>query len=96
MLQMDTLRFIYISVAGLLAGVAVGGVGGLSLGWLLALGYHRRGPGDYRNVAFRAPDYIQRKETYSIDSRGVDFRNNFDSPQICHGDCQLRFAGLWL
>jgi ABC-type antimicrobial peptide transport system permease subunit len=43
---MDTLRYIRISVAGLLAGVAVGTVGGWSIGWLLALGYHRRGPSD--------------------------------------------------
>jgi ABC-type antimicrobial peptide transport system permease subunit len=43
---MDTLRSIGISVAGLLAGGAVGSVGGLSIGWLLALGYHRRGPSD--------------------------------------------------
>jgi ABC-type antimicrobial peptide transport system permease subunit len=43
---MYTLRYISISVAGLLAGVAVGSVGGLSIAWLLALGYHRQGPSD--------------------------------------------------
>ena len=43
---MDILAYICISLTGLLAGAAVGCIGGLSLGWLLALGYHRRGPSD--------------------------------------------------
>ena len=38
--------YISVSILGLLAGAAVGCVGGLSLGWLLGLGYHRRGPSD--------------------------------------------------
>jgi len=50
----DMLRYICISVAGLLAGVAVGSVGGLSLRWLLALGYHRQGPSDPGD----APAYV--------------------------------------
>jgi|GEM_PF-2036948 len=44
--QMYILAYICISIAGLLAGAAVGCIGGLSLGWLLALGYHRHGPSD--------------------------------------------------
>lgn len=47
-------RYICISVAGLLTGVIVGSVGGLSLGWLLALGHHRRGPSDPGD----APGYV--------------------------------------
>jgi membrane associated rhomboid family serine protease len=43
---MDVLAYISISIAGLLAGAALGCIGGLSLGWLLALGYHRHGPSD--------------------------------------------------
>jgi ABC-type nitrate/sulfonate/bicarbonate transport system permease component len=42
----DMFDYICISVAGLIAGVVVGAVGGLSLGWLLMLGYHKRGPSD--------------------------------------------------
>ena len=34
------------SIAGLLAGAVAGAIGGLFLGWLLAFGYHRRGPSD--------------------------------------------------
>jgi hypothetical protein len=51
---MNTLTYISISLAGLLAGAAVGCVGGLSLGWLLALGYHRHGPSDLGD----APVYV--------------------------------------
>jgi hypothetical protein len=40
---MDIVRYVGFSVTGLLAGAAVGCIGGLSLGWLLALGYHRHG-----------------------------------------------------
>jgi hypothetical protein len=42
---MDIVRYISISLTGLLAGAAVGCIGGLSLGWLLALGHHNHGPG---------------------------------------------------
>jgi hypothetical protein len=51
---MDIVRYISISLAGLLAGAAVGFIGGLSLGWLLALGYHRQGPSDPGD----APAYV--------------------------------------
>jgi ABC-type antimicrobial peptide transport system permease subunit len=43
---MDMLAYVCVSIAGLIAGLAVGVVGGFSLGWVLALGYHRRGPSD--------------------------------------------------
>jgi hypothetical protein len=43
---MDILRCIRISISGLLVGAMAGGIGGLSLGWLLAFSYHRRGPSD--------------------------------------------------
>jgi positive regulator of sigma E activity len=46
---MDILSYTGISIAGLVAGAIAGGIGGLSLGWLLAFSYHRRGmsdPGD--------------------------------------------------
>jgi hypothetical protein len=46
MQPMDILAYLCIAVAGLLAGVVVGCIGGFSLGWLLALGYHRHGPSD--------------------------------------------------
>jgi ABC-type antimicrobial peptide transport system permease subunit len=45
-LNMAMLRYVCVSVAGLLAGVAVGSVSGLSLGWLLALGHHGRAASD--------------------------------------------------
>jgi hypothetical protein len=51
---MDVLSYIRISVIGFLVGTAVGSVGGLSLGWLLALGYHRHGPSDPGD----APAYV--------------------------------------
>lgn len=51
---MDIVRYVSISIAGLLAGAAVGCIGGLSLGWLLALGYHRQGPSDPGD----APAYV--------------------------------------
>lgn len=51
---MDIVLYISISLAGLLAGAAVGCIGGLSLGWLLALGYHRQGPSDPGD----APAYV--------------------------------------
>jgi hypothetical protein len=40
------LSYIGISVTGLLAGAAVGCISGITLGWLLALGYHKQGPSD--------------------------------------------------
>ena len=43
---MDIVRYIGFSVAGVLAGAVVGCIGGLSLAWLLALGYRRHGPSD--------------------------------------------------
>ena len=43
---MDILAHICISVTGLVVGATTGGVGGLSLGWLLAFSYSRRGPSD--------------------------------------------------
>ena len=46
MKPMDILAYICVSLAGLLAGAAVGCIGGLSLGWLMALRYHRHGPSD--------------------------------------------------
>jgi ABC-type antimicrobial peptide transport system permease subunit len=51
---MDIVRYIGFSVTGLLAGGAVGCLCGLSLGWLLALGYHRHGPSDPGD----APAYV--------------------------------------
>jgi len=43
---MNFISYICISLAGLLAGAVVGCIGGLSLGWLLALGYRKHGPSD--------------------------------------------------
>jgi len=43
---MNFLSYIFISLAGLLAGAVVGCIGGLALGWLLALSYHEHGPSD--------------------------------------------------
>lgn len=40
------LSYIGVSLAGLLAGAVVGALGGLLLGWFLALGYHKHGPSD--------------------------------------------------
>ena len=51
---MDILRYVRISLVGLLAGTVVGCFGGLSLGWLLALGYHKHGPSDPGD----APAYV--------------------------------------
>jgi hypothetical protein len=51
---MSIVRHVSISTVGLLAGAAVGGIGGLLLGWLLALGYHRQGPSDPGD----APAYV--------------------------------------
>jgi glycerol uptake facilitator-like aquaporin len=51
---MHILRYVGISIVGLLAGAAAGCVGGLLLSGLLALGYHQHGasdPGD-------APVYV--------------------------------------
>jgi len=43
---MQILRYITLSIVGLLAGAITGCLGGLALAWLLALGYHRHGPSD--------------------------------------------------
>jgi positive regulator of sigma E activity len=43
---MDIFRYIIISVGALGVGAIAGGIGGLSLGWLLAFGYRRHGPSD--------------------------------------------------
>lgn len=43
---MQILRYVSLSIAGLLAGATAGCIGGLALGWLLSLGYHRHGPSD--------------------------------------------------
>jgi len=51
---MKILSYIAISCAGLLAGAVVGAVGGLLLGWFLALGYHKQGPSDPGD----APAYV--------------------------------------
>ena len=51
---MDILGYTRVSMAGLLAGALVGCTGGLSLGWALALGYHRHGPSDPAD----APAYV--------------------------------------
>jgi ABC-type nitrate/sulfonate/bicarbonate transport system permease component len=40
----DFFDYVSISIIGLVAGVSVGTVGGLSLGWLLVLGHHTHGP----------------------------------------------------
>ena len=39
-------RYTAICLVALIVGAALGAVGGLSLGWLLALSYHRHGPSD--------------------------------------------------
>jgi len=43
---MQILRYVSLSIAGLLAGATAGCIGGLALGWLLSLGCHRHGPSD--------------------------------------------------
>ena len=51
---MDILTYIGISITGLVAGAAAGCISGLALGWVLAIGYHRRGPSDPGD----APAYV--------------------------------------
>jgi ABC-type antimicrobial peptide transport system permease subunit len=51
---MQLLRYVGISIVGLLAGAAAGCVGGLLLSGLLALGYHRHGASDLGD----APVYV--------------------------------------
>lgn len=51
---MQILRYVSVSIAGLLAGAIAGCIGGVALGWLLALGYHRHGPSDPAD----APVYV--------------------------------------
>jgi hypothetical protein len=43
---MEILRFVSLSIAGLIGGATAGCIGGLALGWWLALSYHRHGPAD--------------------------------------------------
>jgi NhaP-type Na+/H+ or K+/H+ antiporter len=43
---MNIFRYILLSLAASLAGAVVGCFSGLALGWLLAFGYHKRGPSD--------------------------------------------------
>jgi len=43
---MGLLPYARLLLTGLLGGTAAGLSGGLSLGWLLALGYRRQGPFD--------------------------------------------------
>ena len=51
---MNIFLYILLSLAASLAGAVVGGIGGLALGWLLAFGYHKRGPSDPAD----APIYV--------------------------------------
>jgi NhaP-type Na+/H+ or K+/H+ antiporter len=51
---MQLLRYVGISIVGLLAGAAAGCVGGLLLSGLLALGYHRHAASDLGD----APVYV--------------------------------------
>jgi hypothetical protein len=51
---MKILSYIGISLAGLLAGAVMGALGGLLLGWFLALGFHKHGPSDPGD----APAYV--------------------------------------
>ena len=50
----NVIRYIFISFASLIVGGFVGCFGGMALGWLLALGYHRQGPSDPGD----APAYV--------------------------------------
>jgi len=54
MLVVNILRYFFISLVSLVIGAFVGCVGGLALGWLLALGYERQGPSDPGD----APAYV--------------------------------------
>jgi hypothetical protein len=51
---MDIFLYILLSLVASLAGAAVGYVGGLALGWLLAFSYHKHGPSDPAD----APVYV--------------------------------------
>jgi hypothetical protein len=51
---MKILAYIGISISSVIAGATAGGICGLLLGWLLALGYHRHGPSDPAD----APAYV--------------------------------------
>lgn len=50
----NIILYIFISLASLVVGALVGGVAGMVLGWLLALGYQRQGPSDPGD----APAYV--------------------------------------
>lgn len=51
---MKFLTYISISLLGLFAGAIVGALGGMVLGWFLALSYHKHGPSDPGD----APAYV--------------------------------------
>jgi hypothetical protein len=51
---MNFLPYIGILVTSILAGAGVGFIGGGSLGWYWALGYHKQGPSDPAD----APAYV--------------------------------------
>jgi len=51
---MQILRYVTLSIVGLLAGAIMGCLAGLALAWLLALRYHRHGPSDPAD----APVYV--------------------------------------
>jgi hypothetical protein len=54
MLVVNILRYFFVSLVSLVIGGFVGCLGGLALGWLLALGYEGRGPSDPGD----APAYV--------------------------------------
>jgi hypothetical protein len=51
---MNIFLYIVLSLAVSPAGAVVGCIGGFALGWVLALGYHKRGPSDPAD----APVYV--------------------------------------
>ena len=51
---LNILRYFFLSLMCLVVGAFVGCMGGLGLGWLLALGYEKQGPSDPGD----APAYV--------------------------------------